>query len=127
VQVSTDEVYGSLTAEEPAFSETHQIEPNSPYSASKAAGDLLARAYSVTYGLPVIITRCSNNYGPFQFPEKLIPLLLKNALANQEIPVYGDGQQVRDWIYVEDHCHGLLMALEQGKIGETYNLAATAR
>ncbi len=126
VQVSTDEVYGSLSPNDPPFTESHQLEPNSPYSASKAAGDLLARAYWVTYKLPVIITRCSNNYGPYQFPEKLIPLLLNNALSNQNIPIYGDGQQVRDWIYVEDHCRGLLTALEQGKPGETYNLGGNS-
>ncbi len=122
VQVSTDEVYGSLKPEEPAFTENHPIKPNSPYSASKAAGDLLARAYFVTYGLPVITTRCSNNYGPCQFPEKLIPLLINNALNDKAIPVYGDGMQVRDWIFVEDHCRGLIEVLEQGKPGEIYNM-----
>lgn len=122
VQVSTDEVYGSLTPDEHPFTEQNHLKPNSPYSASKAGADLLARAYHKTYSLPVVTTRCSNNYGPFQFPEKLIPLLISNALQDRPIPVYGDGMQVRDWIYVEDHCRGLIDVLEQGKAGETYNL-----
>ncbi len=126
VQVSTDEVYGSLSMTEPAFTEQHQIEPNSPYSASKAAGDLLARAYWVTYQFPVVVTRCSNNYGAYQFPEKLIPLLINNALNDKKIPVYGDGMQVRDWIYVEDHCRGLVNALESGVAGEVYNMGGNS-
>jgi len=122
VQVSTDEVYGSLKPDEPAFTESSGFFPNSPYSASKASGDLLARAYFVTYGLPVTITKCSNNYGPYQFPEKLIPLLIHNALKDEPIPVYGDGMQIRDWIYVEDHCRGLVEVLENGRPGDVYNL-----
>lgn len=122
VQVSTDEVYGSLNSDDPPFTETHHLQPNSPYSASKASGDLLARAYHVTYGLPVMVTRCSNNYGPYHFPEKLLPLMIRNALIDRQIPVYGDGMQVRDWIYVEDHCRGLIKVLEEGIPGETYNM-----
>jgi len=121
VMVSTDEVYGSL-GPEGAFREDMPLQPNSPYSASKAAADLLCRAYVVTYGLPVIVTRCSNNYGPYQFPEKLLPLMLTNALEGAPLPVYGDGRNVRDWIYVEDHCRGLLRVLDQGRPGEVYNL-----
>ena len=120
VMVSTDEVYGSL-GPTGAFIEDMPLEPNSPYSASKAAADLLCRAYHETYGLPVVITRCSNNYGPYQFPEKLLPLMLTNALEGAELPVYGDGRNVRDWIYVEDHCRGLVRALESGRSGEAYN------
>lgn len=122
VQVSTDEVYGSLEPEDPAFTERNHLLPNSPYSASKASADLLGRAYYKTFELPVVITRCSNNYGPYQFPEKLIPLLIRNALADKPIPVYGDGQQVRDWIYVDDHCRALVAVLENGVPGETYNI-----
>jgi len=122
LQVSTDEVYGSLKPEDHAFSEEHHLKPNSPYSASKAGADLLARSYFKTYGLPVLISRCSNNYGPCQFPEKLIPLLISNALNDKPIPVYGDGMQVRDWIYVDDHNLGLLAILEKGNPGEVYNL-----
>jgi dTDP-glucose 4,6-dehydratase len=122
LQVSTDEVYGSLRPADPAFSETNRYEPNSPYSASKAASDHLARAYHHTYGLPVLTTNCSNNYGPYHFPEKLIPLMIVNALAGKPLPVYGDGQQVRDWLYVKDHCSGIRRVLEAGKPGETYNI-----
>jgi dTDP-glucose 4,6-dehydratase len=122
LHVSTDEVYGSLAPDDAAFAETHRYEPNSPYSASKAASDHLVRAYHHTYGLPVITTNCSNNYGPFHFPEKLIPLMIVNALAGKTLPVYGDGQQVRDWLYVTDHCAALRRVLEAGKPGETYNV-----
>ena len=122
LHVSTDEVYGSLASDEPAFSETHPYEPNSPYSASKAASDHLVRAYHHTYGLPVLTTNCSNNYGPFHFPEKLIPLLIVNALAGKPLPVYGDGQQVRDWLYVKDHCTAIRRVLDAGRPGETYNI-----
>ncbi|SFU92031.1 dTDP-glucose 4,6-dehydratase [Polaromonas sp. YR568] len=122
LQVSTDEVYGSLKPADPAFSETNRYEPNSPYSASKAASDHLTRAYHHTYGLPVLTTNCSNNYGPYHFPEKLIPLMIVNALAGKPLPVYGDGQQVRDWLYVKDHCSGIRRVLEAGKPGETYNI-----
>lgn len=122
LHVSTDEVYGSLTADEPAFTEKHQYEPNSPYSASKAASDHLVRAYHHTYGLPVLTTNCSNNYGPYHFPEKLIPLMIVNALAGKALPVYGDGQQIRDWLYVKDHCSAIRRVLEAGKVGEVYNV-----
>lgn len=122
LHVSTDEVYGSLDATEPAFSETHRYEPNSPYSASKAASDHLVRAYHHTYGLPVLTTNCSNNYGPYHFPEKLIPLLIVNALAGKELPVYGDGRQVRDWLYVKDHCSAIRRVLQAGRLGEVYNV-----
>ena len=122
LHVSTDEVYGSLTPEAPAFSETHRYEPNSPYSASKAASDHLVRAWHHTYGLPVVTTNCSNNYGPFHFPEKLIPLMIVNALAGKPLPVYGDGMQVRDWLYVKDHCSAIRRVLEAGRLGETYNV-----
>ena len=122
LHVSTDEVYGSLAPDEPAFSETHRTEPNSPYSASKAASDHLVRAWHHTHGLPVLTTNCSNNYGPFHFPEKLIPLLIVNALAGKPLPVYGDGQQVRDWLYVSDHCSAIRRVLEAGRLGETYNV-----
>jgi len=122
LHVSTDEVYGSLTKQDPAFTETNPYQPNSPYSASKAAADHLVRAYHHTYGLPVLTTNCSNNYGPYQFPEKLIPLMIVNALAGQPLPVYGDGMQVRDWLYVGDHCSAIRTVLENGKIGETYNI-----
>ena len=122
LHVSTDEVYGSLAKDEPPFTETHQYQPNSPYSASKAASDHLVRAYHHTYGLPVLTTNCSNNYGPFHFPEKLIPLMIVNALSGKPLPVYGDGQQIRDWLYVKDHCSAIRRVLEQGKVGETYNV-----
>jgi dTDP-glucose 4,6-dehydratase len=122
LHVSTDEVYGSLGPEEPAFAETHRYEPNSPYSASKAASDHLVRAWHHTYGLPVLTTHCSNNYGPYHFPEKLIPLMIVNALAGKPLPVYGDGMQVRDWLYVSDHCSALRRVLQAGTPGETYNV-----
>jgi len=120
--VSTDEVYGSLSPTAPAFTETHPYEPNSPYSASKAASDHLVRAWFHTYGFPVVTTNCSNNYGPYHFPEKLIPLMIVNALAGKPLPVYGDGQQVRDWLYVKDHCSAIREVLARGKLGETYNV-----
>ena len=122
LHVSTDEVYGSLAASAPAFTETSRYEPNSPYSASKAASDHLVRAYHHTYGLPVLTTNCSNNYGAYQFPEKLIPLMIHNALAGQPLPIYGDGQQMRDWLYVKDHCSAIRRVLEAGRVGETYNV-----
>lgn len=122
LHVSTDEVYGSLGADAPAFTETHRYEPNSPYSASKAASDHLVRAYHHTYGLPVLTTNCSNNYGPYHFPEKLIPLVIHNALAGKPLPIYGDGQQIRDWLYVTDHCSAIRRVLEAGRLGETYNV-----
>ena len=122
LHVSTDEVYGSLAKDDPAFTETHQYEPNSPYSASKAASDHLVRAYHHTYGLPVLTTNCSNNYGPYHFPEKLIPLVIHNALAGKALPIYGDGQQIRDWLYVKDHCSAIRRVLEAGRLGETYNV-----
>lgn len=124
VQVSTDEVYGALGPEDPPFTEAHPLDPRSPYAASKAAADHLALAYVRTYGLDVRITRCSNNYGPYQFPEKLIPLTLVNALQGQRIPVYGHGRQRRDWIHVEDHCRAILAVLERGRAGEAYNIGA---
>ena len=120
--VSTDEVYGSLGPGDAAFTEQHRYEPNSPYSASKAASDHLVRAWHHTYGLPVVTTNCSNNYGPFHFPEKLIPLMIVNALAGKPLPVYGDGLQVRDWLYVGDHCSGIRAVLAGGRLGETYNI-----
>ena len=122
LHVSTDEVYGSLLPDDPAFRETNRYEPNSPYSASKAASDHLVRAYHHTYGLPVLTTNCSNNYGPYHFPEKLIPLVIHNALAGKLLPIYGDGQQVRDWLYVKDHCTAIRRVLVDGKSGETYNI-----
>jgi dTDP-glucose 4,6-dehydratase len=122
LHVSTDEVYGSLAQNDPAFTETHRYEPNSPYSASKAASDHLVRAWHHTYGLPVLTTNCSNNYGPYHFPEKLIPLMIVNALAGKPLPVYGDGMQVRDWLYVKDHCSAICRVLEAGRLGETYNV-----
>ena len=122
LHVSTDEVYGSLAKGEPAFSETRRYEPNSPYSASKAASDHLVRAYHHTYGLPVLTTNCSNNYGPYHFPEKLIPLMIVNALTGKSLPVYGDGQQIRDWLYVKDHCSAIRRVLEAGRVGEVYNI-----
>jgi dTDP-glucose 4,6-dehydratase len=122
LHVSTDEVYGSLGLEEPAFCEETPYRPNSPYSASKAASDHLVRAYFHTYGLPVVTTNCSNNYGPYQFPEKLIPLMIHNAIRGEALPVYGDGQNVRDWLYVTDHCDAIFAVLEKGRLGETYNV-----
>ena len=122
LHVSTDEVYGTLSPTDPPFAETKNYEPNSPYSASKAASDHLVRAWHHTYGLPVLTTNCSNNYGPYHFPEKLIPLVLLNALAGKPLPIYGDGQQVRDWLYVEDHCRAIARVLDVGKVGETYNI-----
>lgn len=122
LHVSTDEVYGSLNKDDPAFRETNRYEPNSPYSASKAASDHLVRAYHHTYGLPVLTTNCSNNYGPYHFPEKLIPLVIHNALAGKVLPIYGDGQQIRDWLYVKDHCSAIRRVLDDGKPGETYNI-----
>jgi dTDP-glucose 4,6-dehydratase len=122
LHVSTDEVYGSLSAQDPAFKETNRYEPNSPYSASKAASDHLVRAYHHTYGLPVLTTNCSNNYGPYHFPEKLIPLMIVNALAGKPLPVYGDGQQIRDWLYVKDHCSAIRCVLAKGRLGEVYNI-----
>lgn len=122
LHVSTDEVYGSLGPKDAPFTETHPYEPNSPYSASKAASDHLVRAWHHTYGLPVLTTNCSNNYGPYHFPEKLIPLMIVNALAGKPLPVYGDGQQVRDWLYVKDHCAAIREVLARGKLGETYNV-----
>jgi dTDP-glucose 4,6-dehydratase len=126
LHVSTDEVYGSLGASDPPFTESTPYAPNSPYSASKAASDHLARAYHHTYGLPVVTTNCSNNYGPFQFPEKLIPLMVCNALEAKPLPVYGDGRNVRDWLYVADHCAGIRAALERGRPGEVYNIGGGA-
>jgi dTDP-glucose 4,6-dehydratase len=120
--VSTDEVYGSLAPDAAAFTETHAYEPNSPYSASKAASDHLVRAWFHTYGLPVVTTNCSNNYGPYHFPEKLIPLMIVNALAGKPLPIYGDGQQVRDWLYVGDHCSAIRTVLAHGRVGEVYNI-----
>jgi dTDP-glucose 4,6-dehydratase len=122
LHVSTDEVYGSLGKDDAPFAETHRYEPNSPYSASKAASDHLVRAYHHTYGLPVLTTNCSNNYGPFHFPEKLIPLMIVNALAGKPLPVYGDGMQIRDWLYVKDHCSAIREVLARGRMGETYNI-----
>ena len=122
LHVSTDEVYGSLAPDAPAFTESYNYEPNSPYSASKAASDHLVRAWHHTYGLPVLTTNCSNNYGPLHFPEKLIPLMIVNALAGKPLPIYGDGMQVRDWLYVRDHCSAIRRVLESGRLGETYNV-----
>ena len=122
LHMSTDEVFGSLGKDAPGFTETHPYEPNSPYSASKAASDHLVRAYHHTYGLPVLTTNCSNNYGPLHFPEKLIPLMIVNAQAGKPLPVYGDGQQIRDWLYVKDHCSAIRCVLAQGRVGETYNI-----
>jgi len=126
LHVSTDEVYGSLECDDPAFSETTPYAPNSPYAASKAASDHLVRAYHHTYGLPVITTNCSNNYGPLQFPEKLIPLMILNALGGKPLPVYGDGKNVRDWLHVTDHCAGIRSALSKGRPGETYNIGGNS-
>ena len=122
LHVSTDEVYGSLSPTDPPFAETHRYEPNSPYSASKAASDHLVRAWHHTYGLPVLTSNCSNNYGPYHFPEKLIPLMIVNALAGKPLPVYGDGMQIRDWLYVKDHCSAIRQVLNAGRLGETYNI-----
>jgi dTDP-glucose 4,6-dehydratase len=126
LHVSTDEVYGSLGSADPAFSETKAYAPNSPYAASKAASDHLARAYFHTYGLPILTTNCSNNYGPFQFPEKLIPLVILNALEGKTLPVYGDGCNVRDWLFVEDHCSAIRAVLDRGRAGETYNIGGNS-
>ncbi len=122
LHVSTDEVYGSLKLDEPAFTETNQYKPNSPYSASKAASDQIVRSYHKTYNLPVLTTNCSNNYGPFQFPEKLIPLLIHNAVSGKKLPIYGDGKNIRDWLYVSDHCTAIRQVLNEGQIGHTYNV-----
>ena len=122
LHVSTDEVYGSLTPDEPAFTETTRYNPSSPYAASKAASDHLVRSFHHTHGLPALITNCSNNYGPYQFPEKLIPLVILNALEGRPLPIYGKGDNVRDWLYVEDHCRALHLVLKEGKPGETYNI-----
>ena len=124
VQVSTDEVYGSLGPADPPFTEKSPLRPNSPYAASKAAADMMVRAYYKTYGVPSIVTRCSNNYGPYQFPEKLIPLMITNALEDKPLPVYGDGQNVRDWIHVEDHCRAIDLVIQGGQAGEVYNIGA---
>jgi len=124
LQVSTDEVYGSLAPDDPAFSEDNRLLPNSPYAASKAAADLLVRAYHESYGLPTLVTRCGNNYGPYQFPEKFLPLFITNALEDQPLPLYGDGEQIRDWIHVEDHARAILHVLEHGTTGEVYNVSA---
>ncbi len=121
IQISTDEVYGSLTKDENPFTEKSLLKPSNPYSASKASADVIALSYYITYGFPVIITRCSNNYGPYQYPEKLIPLSINRINAGSKVPIYGDGLQIRDWIYVDDHCKGILKALHNGKIGEVYN------
>lgn len=126
LHVSTDEVYGSLGKEDPAFSETTAYAPNSPYAASKAASDHMVRAYQHTFGLPTLTTNCSNNYGPFQFPEKLVPLMVLNALEGKALPVYGDGQNVRDWLYVEDHCSAICTVLSHGVVGETYNIGGNS-
>jgi len=122
LHVSTDEVYGSLDADDPAFSETNQFQPNSPYAASKASSDHLVRAYHHTYGLPVLTTNCSNNYGPYQFPEKLIPLIIHRALNGENLPIYGDGKNIRDWLFVTDHCTAIEQVLTRGTLGETYNI-----
>jgi dTDP-glucose 4,6-dehydratase len=126
LHVSTDEVYGTLSEDDPAFSETTPYAPNSPYSASKAGSDFLVRAYHHTYGLPTVTTNCSNNYGPYQFPEKLIPLMIANALEGKPLPVYGDGRQVRDWLYVSDHCSAIREVLARGRLGETYNIGGNS-
>jgi dTDP-glucose 4,6-dehydratase len=126
LHVSTDEVYGSLAPDDPPFAETNQYQPNSPYSASKAASDHLVRGYHHTYGLPVVTTNCSNNYGPLQFPEKLIPLVIANALAGKPLPIYGDGRQIRDWLYVGDHCSAIRRVLAAGRLGEVYNIGGSS-
>jgi dTDP-glucose 4,6-dehydratase len=122
LHVSTDEVYGTLGPQDPPFAETNPFEPNSPYAASKASSDHLVRAWHHTYGLPVLTTNCSNNYGPYHFPEKLIPLVILNALNGKPLPIYGDGQQIRDWLFVQDHCRAIIRVLEAGRVGETYNI-----
>ena len=122
LHVSTDEVYGTLGPQDPPFAETNPFEPNSPYAASKASSDHLVRAWHHTYGLPVLTTNCSNNYGPYHFPEKLIPLVILNALNDKPLPIYGDGQQIRDWLFVQDHCRAIMRVLEAGRVGETYNI-----
>src|SRR6185312_16214995 len=122
LHVSTDEVYGSLAADEQPFCETTPYRPNSPYAASKAASDHLVRSFCVTYGLPAVITNCSNNYGPYQHPEKLIPLMIIHALEGKALPIYGDGLNIRDWLHVSDHCEALLTVIEQGRVGHTYNI-----
>ena len=122
LHVSTDEVYGTLGPDDPPFTECRPYEPNNPYAASKAASDHLVRAFHHTYGLPVLTTNCSNNYGPYQFPEKVVPLVILNGLEGKPLPVYGDGQQIRDWLYVEDHCAGIWLVLQRGRVGETYNI-----
>ena len=126
VHISTDEVYGSLSINEPSFTEISQYAPNSPYAASKASSDHLVRSYFKTFSLPVITTNCSNNYGPYQFPEKLIPLIISNALSGKKLPIYGDGKQIRDWLYVSDHCEAISLVLENGRIGETYNIGGSS-
>lgn len=126
LHVSTDEVYGTLSPDAPAFTEHTQYAPNSPYAASKAASDHLVRAFHHTYGLPVLTTNCSNNYGPFQFPEKLIPLIIHNALSGKALPIYGDGKQIRDWLYVEDHCAAIELVLARGRVGEVYNVGGNS-
>jgi dTDP-glucose 4,6-dehydratase len=126
LHISTDEVYGSLEPDTPAFTEEHPYSPNSPYSASKASSDHLVRAYHHTYNLPTLTTNCSNNYGPFQFPEKLIPLMIINALSGKQLPIYGDGQNIRDWLFVEDHCQAIYQVLQQGKVGQTYNVGGNS-
>jgi dTDP-glucose 4,6-dehydratase len=125
--ISTDEVFGSLAADEPAWNEAASYAPNSPYAASKAASDHLVRAYGHTYGLPYTLTNCSNNYGPCQFPEKLVPLMILNALAGQPLPIYGDGNQIRDWVYVEDHCEAIGLVLRHGRVGESYNVGGNCQ
>ena len=125
LHVSTDEVYGSLSDIEPAFNEKNRYEPSSPYSSSKASSDLIVRAWFSTYGLPVLITNCSNNYGPYQFPEKLIPLCIFNALNGKSLPIYGDGQQIRDWLFVKDHCKAICQILDNGRVGDTYNIGGS--
>ncbi len=125
LHISTDEVYGSLPDGMPPFTEQSRYQPNNPYSATKAASDHLVRAYHQTYGLPAVITNCSNNFGPFQFPEKFIPVVIKNAISNKALPVYGDGQNIRDWMYVIDHCHAICHVLEKGRVGEVYNIGGT--
>ena len=124
IHVSTDEIYGSLQPDEPAFIEKNRVQPNSPYAASKAASDHLVRAWHHTYGLPVITTNCSNNYGPYQFPEKLVPLIVTNAISGKKLPLYGDGKQIRNWLYVKDHCSAIRYVLEKGRLGEVYNIGS---
>ena len=126
IQVSTDEVYGDLSYEDPAFTEETQLNPSSPYSVSKASADMLVKSYFRSFGFPMIITRCSNNYGPYQYPEKLIPLVISNVLENQKVPVYGKGENIRDWIFVEDHCNAIIEIIVNGRIGETYNIGGNS-